>query len=58
MLQFHEALNAGKADVLDRNDGARKSSASFARGADEDVRAPSSKNLVKLNQYSAGTAVF
>ena len=41
VVQLHE-LDAGSADVLVRNEcKARKSSASFARVADEDVRAPS-----------------
>ena len=40
---MRKSANAGSAsDVLVRNErGARKSSASLARGADEDVRVPS-----------------
>ena len=40
-FSFERPLDAGSADVLVRNEReARRSSASFARGADEDVRAP------------------
>jgi len=48
---LRKTANAGSAEVIVRNEReSRKSSASLARGADEDVRAPRIEGSVKLNQ--------
>src|SRR5215471_8640676 len=59
LVQFHRALAAGSADVFVRNEReARRNGASFARGADEDVRAPSISGISQCEPLPNKTGLW